>query len=816
MDNNNNLVDFCKRYKLKFTAIQINMDTRIPAVDGKFKKNVMGTSTGWQEATFNQLLDEYNNFCDKGVREYITKDGVRKYITMEQVNYLSIVLDNTIFCLDIDTKEGEEFIKNYDPTLLNTAKTKSFNYQELNRPFACHYYFKREKNGNIFETKNKKGYGFDLLSNSQVFERIDSVLNEDDIMVITDERLKALYNITADNGYNNITNNNEVSISYTNNNKPKDANYDTVKELIEIINKNYAEDYQTWLSISSAIYNTFGQNGYELFKLFSSKSFIHNDEDDHYSEDKYKNLYQYHLLEKVKIGSIYYYAKISNPDAYSKIIKSKKIDITNWTASNFVEYHKNSDLDNRLVYTNKKWYLLNDKTNMWKEVLGGVVNLFVQINKEIISNQYASVCYINDEKERKNRTKTLEGLTKMVDNGAFSKHFINQMISAFYDDSIFLKFDNLPNKLVFSNGILDLTNKNFQIGFKPEDYITKTLDFPYNPILINEETKNILYNKIKEIYNDDDILTKFALLAFGYTLTGLNCEKAIFCQVGQRADNGKSTICEAITKCMPMYSLEVPKDVWLNTYRNSHKFLLDLFNKRLLWSDELPKGKSLNVELLKKITGKTYKCEVLFGTNVEIPLLCTLWTNTNYTPTFANDNGMLSRYKQLDLNNKFWEASEYYKLKDEGAILSNDKIRDTNIQEFFYKNRLEFIDLLADYAMKYNNEGLSIPENIQEASAETCKSNNFDNDILKNIYVRDVNGAVSKAKLLSRVKQYCAFNNIGVVFTDKIIIDVMLRENFKYDRKKMMNGETGIFYGLKLIDTITDKIYDDDPLETNL
>jgi hypothetical protein len=198
----------------------------------------------------------------------------------------------------------------------------------------------------------------------------------------------------------------------------------------------------------------------------------------------------------------------ANKDLYEELFPSK------YMAIDHIE--NNQKLAEKMAETitqscnfcgGKTWYSLN-KNNLWVNV-NPIKNITMEALRYVDYNLFYHSRKLNQavgEDERKGMRTTIERLNKRAkslsnDNTPIKK--IKEFLEPDIIDTEFeKKLDKKRDIMAFKNGVMDLKNKIFQSGFKPDDYLTTHIPFDYNGK--HDVAKyNFLKEKIKQIMNNN-------------------------------------------------------------------------------------------------------------------------------------------------------------------------------------------------------------------------------------------------------------------------------------------------------------------------
>jgi P4 family phage/plasmid primase-like protien len=335
----------------------------------------------------------------------------------------------------------------------------------------------------------------------------------------------------------------------------------------------------------------------------------------------------------------------------------------------------------------------------------------------------------------------------------------------------------------------------------PDDFITEYIDFDYN-----EESDGDIRKKIKktlkQICNNDKEDLEFVLSFLGYSITSETKEQKFLNLYGPLASNGKSTLIKMMNSVFGIYTTKTDRRTFNDSYTKSHKNFARMKKKRLVYVEEIEKGK-VNTELLKDIVdGDKIENEILFSTTEEINIDFKLFIISNHMLRFNTDPGIARRLICMEFNSRFAEPDEYEKEKEEFKdrnVFVKDKDINLNIDKNDdYKNA--FANLIIEYAMQFYEKGLTVPEKFEKVSKELCDENdkmkqflNDNFDITKNDEDR-----VSKKEFHEMY-----INATGLKLSDwSGLLSDIKRLNLQYDsckKRVVYNGksEHGVILGIK-------------------
>jgi|1_EtaG_2_1085319.scaffolds.fasta_scaffold02789_7 hypothetical protein len=585
--------------------------------------------------------------------------------------------------------------------------------------------------------------------------------------------------------------------------KKTDFKYDVDDEflkglLMKCIDYTRAENVDEWRTIGACIYNYKKEKGLEYFLDFSKKSTIHIQNDDLIEENKKTYLNVCSKYKEFTIATIIHYAKIDNMEQFKKEqfkkLKGIIIEPIDFGPLEWGDYFKNEHYST-MRYCLKKWYICYD--NLWKEV-ECPTNMCVKIAKDLLNTSIArrqrEFGFSTDDKEKEVLAEIIGDFRRQrnqVDTPSFNSQLHKHLKVVLKDNTFNEKLYDHKECLIFKNGILNMITKKMTTEIVPESYVPENyiIDWDFKEDKDDKKYK-FIKEKLLQIHNNNKEQLDYILRVYGYALSGNMTEQILVNIKGVTAGNGKTTITESLKKIVPTLVEIYPSDILKSDCGKRHKYLWNIWGKRILGFEELPKDKKLDIKFLKDMTDGVLKNEILFGTSQDIPITGTIFSNSNHTPCFGTDvdNGIARRYKELLTKNKFHNKSDYANLK---IKTPNDFQAETNIKEKFIDGKNEMIHLIIEgYKDFITKKGLDEPIFVTESSKTTIEVNNIQKILYDESYIETNDDGDLESK-----RDFCSILKIS----QREFIDFINIHNIKYNCKKKYKGNKGFLYGIKRI-----------------
>jgi len=259
--------------------------------------------------------------------------------------------------------------------------------------------------------------------------------------------------------------------------------------------------------------------------------------------------------------------------------------------------------------------------------------------------------------------------------------------------------DSNPSLLNFPNGTLDLNTMIFRQHDR-FDLISKVTRCNYNP----DATCPAWEKFLSTIMDSNPNLIKFLQRSAGYSLTGHTGERAFFLCHGRGA-NGKSTFLNTLQAIIGDYGISVESATFCVSRGESvRNDLAALKGARLVTATEAGKGKRLDEEIIKKLTGgeDTIRARFLFQEFFEYKPECKIWWSFNTTPRITDSTDSIwSRVKMIPF-----------------SVVIPAAERDIHLSEKLLKEGSGIMNWMLDGLREYQRIGLAEPEEVRIATAD--------------------------------------------------------------------------------------------------
>jgi len=583
----------------------------------------------------------------------------------------------------------------------------------------------------------------------------------------------------------------------------------TVTALVDILSPERADDYEMWLHVGFCLYNLDEGLCYK-WDDFSRKS-------QKYEEgncDVYWSRMKKSVTGGYNIGSLYYWARKDNPDAFHAIISNsvenilerqmKLGSLENYDVA-MILYHYYKDQYVCVDGSKNQWYEFSG--HRWKKVPNGYslhLKIPEKIGEECIrlakkyNKQYMELASAHGD-SRENAVELgklqhydgqLKKYIKDLKKSAFQNGVMTQCRLIFYrEPKDFLeRLDTNPNLICCENGIIDLSEgvetKCFRHG-NPDDLCSISTGIDYKPY--NPESKNI--RRIKTFMSQ--ILPRWKvrhhfMKIVASMLYGKNEEEKFYILTGS-GGNGKTKFVELLLSALGDYAKNFK--VGLLTQKRSSAAGADpamhkLMNVRAAIASEPEKTEYFNTALIKEAVGGDklstrgmYENEIEWMPMFKIMMLC------NDIPSLDGiDGGITRRLEIIEFIAKF--------VSHPNADNPYEFERDDTLSRRLKKWPEEFLSYLVHYYYEYYlREKMIPPKTIIRITKEYEKANDKVKQFADECIVPSTSkSSITLKDIYSKFRKWFTSElGFGVRVPTKKEIEKFLQERYKrvYNNQKL-------------------------------
>ena len=356
----------------------------------------------------------------------------------------------------------------------------------------------------------------------------------------------------------------------------------------------------------------------------------------------------------------------------------------------------------RYNYERNLWLVFNGKRWVWD-----AGDRIVRIAKETARNIYHEAGWEIDDDKR-------DALAKHAKASESNMRIKSMIELAKSELSITIEESNNNHYLLnVENGTINLRTGELQ-AHDPADLITYLIPLDYEKGISATQWLDFL----NKIFSGKQELISYVQKSLGYSITGCQDEQALWFNHGP-GSNGKTTLMGVVIDVMGDYAIEIDPVAFVvdkNARAGPNEALASLYGKRFAAATEVKTGMTLDVALIKRMTGgEQIRCERKFEHGFNFKPTHKLWLSGNHEPRIT------------DTTNSIWNRLKYIPFK---VTISNEErvkgMRNTLAREY----GKEVLSWLVEGCLLWQSEGLGEPVDVSEAIAAYRESQDVLHDFL--------------------------------------------------------------------------------------
>jgi len=326
------------------------------------------------------------------------------------------------------------------------------------------------------------------------------------------------------------------------------------------------------------------------------------------------------------------------------------------------------------------------------------------------------------------------------------------------------------------NGTIDLSTGKLN-EHDPEDRITKLA-----PVTFDEDATRPIFDEFLKAVLPDEELREFIQCFAGHSLSGDTREQCLAFLYGTGA-NGKSTLLDPLKRLLGDYGTTLPfASLLLDNRRQGGAASPDIASLpgvRMVLASEPDVGVRFSEALLKSMTGgDTISARKLHKDFFEFKPEAKLWLAGNHKPNIkGNDEGIWRRIRIVPFQQTFKEDD-----------------RDPELPGKLWEERAGILNWMLEGCLKWQREGLPIPEAVTEATQEYRTENDPIGEFFEDCVVVDNSANVRSADLYQRYTQYSEDNGLSPV-SQKAFAQILKERGFQSEKVGVK-----FWRGLRLVD----------------
>jgi putative DNA primase/helicase len=385
----------------------------------------------------------------------------------------------------------------------------------------------------------------------------------------------------------------------------------------------------------------------------------------------------------------------------------------------------------RYIHQWDTWFLWNGKH--WEKDKTGRIDAMA---KESALGLYEAAAEITDDKAR-------EAVLKWAKRSASAAGRTATIALARSEPGIPVIPDDLDtNRWIVADETVPINLKEGKtMPSRREDLITKQADVEFQPDAKCPQWLAFL----DMVMAGNQGLIDFLQKAVGYSLTGVCDERCIFILYG-KGRNGKTTFVETIAGMMGDYAKRTSTETLLvKRYDGIPNDIAALKGARFVYAEEAAEARRLSEEVIKDLTGAgtvsaRFMRQEWFSFKPEFKL----WLCTNHKPVIrGTDDAIWDRIRLIPFT----------------VRIPDEKIRPASeVEEMFRRERSGILNWAIEGCLRWQKEGLEMPEAVKNATNDYRKDMDILSDFLEDCCIVESTYEVSVKALHSAYVSWCEAN----------------------------------------------------------
>lgn len=523
-------------------------------------------------------------------------------------------------------------------------------------------------------------------------------------------------------------NDNVISL---NNNNINNNNNEMVKGLCDIIDVKYINHREDWLKLVFAMKRIGLEKLYVYnwsLKATDCRILIQEDWDNTWNSEDARD-------SGVGIGTIKYYAKLSNPEEY-RLLTDQNIDETYnklINNPNYTEYDialffdvvegKNvvyvKDRDALYVWCNNKWFLDDIKSgSILKTLISTNFYYYFENKKQLIINEiYKLESTEEDTRELNNKLTKIKKIMECLRTTSYKSNLTKEIIQINLVKTSNIEFDANPNILGFNSKKLDLSTGVFS-DIEYKDYITMTTGYDYMEPEEKDKTK-LIDDLFNQVFPNKEIRKSFLSILYNCLIGG---QKEKFTIAKGDGGNGKGVLMELVKTMLGEYAYDAPVSLITKEMRGGpNPEVANLNRKRLVIMKEPSATDKLWLSNIKQLVGNsTINARGLYSGNTKCILEGTIILETNHSLNFNGKAGdaEVRRFIEIMFESTFTDD----KTMIDDPTLQNVYMKDDTFITSSFRD--EYKCVLLKYILDNANKTIYVPDCVKQQTSQYIDNQN--------------------------------------------------------------------------------------------
>lgn len=471
--------------------------------------------------------------------------------------------------------------------------------------------------------------------------------------------------------------------------------------------------------------------------------------------------------------SIIYWAQQYNNEEYLKVKETTISNYVDASLEDYTEYDSAmvlyqmfkdkficSSIKHQTWYVFRKhhWMLLAEDADLRNKISVDLHNLYQSVLIRTVENMNQFDANSIDYDKLKQKSRKIADICLKTKRTNDKRNIMREAAEIFYDPEFKFHMDENKYLMCFTNGVVDIKNKEFRQGY-PHDYITKSTNIPYIEHLESvpgaDECKHEIIQFMKQLFPVENI-NKYMWEHLASTLIGENINQTFNIYRGN-GSNGKSLLTDLMASAYGEYAGTCPVTLLTDkrvTIGGTSSEVMQLKGVRYAIMQEPSKDAKINEGMMKQLTGDAkLQARALYSESetFDIQFHIVVCVNTLFE-VVSNDNGTWRRICIVEFMSKFVNPDDPF-IDDTPYQYPKDPI----LKEKLTKWAPILMHMLM--AIAFKSQGIvQTCDEVKSATNKYRQSQDHISAFVNEMVVSDIGGKVTKNELNELFRKWFADN----------------------------------------------------------
>lgn len=546
------------------------------------------------------------------------------------------------------------------------------------------------------------------------------------------------------------------------------------ERLLQMLSRDRVENDSFWMDIGKALYtsDSGSESGLNTWIRFTERSDVH-------TEEECRQLYYSFRNNNISVATIMWYAKEDSPEAFNewhknwcfpimeKATSCLDADVAKALYRVYCLEYKCSSLERSQFwqYKNHRWVRLDHGITLRQAISDDFLRRYEQLRISFCQE----VQETTDDKRRESGESMIKKITALIaklKTVRFKSNVMREAAELFYDGRFEEHIDTNENYMGMLDGVLEVANGHASVRpGKPEDYVTMCTGLPYIKNLSwDHELVQRLMKWMRQVFVDPQ-LREYFLKMSASCLRGRNSDKIFPIWTGE-GDNSKSMIVKLFEAAFGSYCIKFPTSILTGKRTQSSQATPEIARSKgthIAFAQEPDDEEVMKGGIIKEHTGgdrmpgrDLYKGTVDYDIMYKFIFMCNKVPPIPTGGKAVRNRTLILPFLSTWVNKDRVPQTEEEQYKQ--RLFEKDAFFERQIPELAQA----FIWVLMQYYPKYIEEGLVIPQVVEETTRQYWQENDIYQHFIGECIIRatndkgevDLNASITHSDLYREFKTW--------------------------------------------------------------